>query len=215
MVVYSTLKLTSNKLIGFGLSLLAVLLIPSAEYQRFLLPLFWLGIYLKSQIDFIQHYSTQLLIATGLLFVGCLIFWDGYYSIYVTPFPALISLETLNWDVAYLPIAVYRWIVGAAGSLFLLLLFSKVYRNNAFFTALNPIGAMTLGIYTTQFGLLELGLSKVINLSQVNLWLFSFVFAPAIALTVLAVCVVLVKILSKNKYLSLLFIGNQLSQSKN
>jgi fucose 4-O-acetylase-like acetyltransferase len=206
-LVYVTLKIFKKEWLACILSVSFVLIAPYCGFQRFLLPIFWFGIYLKNNYQFILKYSKWILGISGLVFGICLLFWDGNYTIYVTGFQKLLKMRTLSFNFANIDIAMFRLIIGSVGSIFWLMLFQQIYKKNLFFSKLGKIGTYTLGIYIFQVTILENWINNKIDFSTANIWIYNLVITPVIALLVLIICIYLIKLISKNNVLKTVLIG--------
>jgi fucose 4-O-acetylase-like acetyltransferase len=207
VLVYIALKIFKKQWLACILSICFVLIAPSCNMQRFLLPLFWLGIYLKNNYQVVLKYSKWILGISGLVFGICLLFWDGNYTIYVSRFPPLIHFIAFSFDFSNLDIALFRLIIGAAGSIFWFVLLQQAYKKNQFFAQLEKAGACTLGIYILQTTVLELIVSSRVNLSTVNIWIYSLIITPLIALFTLIICIYLTKLINKNDFIKTILLG--------
>ncbi len=210
LITYISLKLFKKIWLACILSISFVLIAPfldSLEYQRFLLPIFWAGIYLKNKYIFFEKYSIQTLIISTITFGICLIFWKGNYTIYMTPFPKLLYFRNFSFNFTNMDISIFRLLIGVSGSLFWFFLFKKIYRKNYFITQMEKIGTYTLGIYILQTVFLETWISQIIDFSATNIQVYEFIITPVISLIVLFICIGVIKLIRKNKYTKLLLIG--------
>jgi len=208
VIVYLSLRVFKKDYLAFIISISIILITPFCAFQRFLLPVFWAGIYLKKNYQSIIKYSKPIFIISTSLFIVALFFWKGDYVIYMTKFPAIFNFRTLSFDLSDINIAIFRLLIGLTGSIFWIFLFQQFYSRNKSFPILEKIGTYTLGIYILQYTLLEKILRRIINLSSINIWIFNLIIAPVISVTIIIICIYLIRILSKNKYARLFLLGD-------
>jgi len=204
-IVYLFLKLLKKDWLACLLSIVFVFTTPFFGLQRTFLPLFWAGIYLKNNYQFILKYANKILIISGVIFAVCLIFWDGT----VTTFPQLFNIRTLSFNFTNVDTSFFRLFIGLFGSLFWFMLFYRIYRNNKFFVVLVKTGVSTLAIYLLQRLLLEYFISTMVDFPDMNIWVYNLIVTPLISLAVLAVCMLMIKFIQKNKYAELLLFGKK------
>jgi fucose 4-O-acetylase-like acetyltransferase len=208
--VYVALKILKKQWLACLISIVFWLLSPFGRIQIFLLPMFWAGIYLRDNYHFISKYSKQILITAGIIFAICLLFWNGSYTIYVTSLK-LFSIRTIsfNFDVTEITVALFRSGIGFFGSLFWMMLFKTFYKPNKFLVFLSKVGVDTLAVYLLQCLILERFLGRLINFTNMNLWVYNLIFTPLVSLAVLAVCLLIIRIVEKNRYAALLLFGKR------
>lgn len=144
------------------------------------------------------------------LFLALLPFWVLEYDF---PLYHVLTLKNgLSLSLTNLAIVVYRFVVGAAGSVFFLCLFSVCFSHASaggrFVSFLRKSGSRTLGIYCLQIYLLEAVFSRV-HIPYVCEWL-NVALVIAVALAEFVLCSVIVGLLEKNRYTALLFLGRRL-----
>ena len=208
-IVYVSLKLLKRDWLACLLSIGFVLIMPYCGDQRVFLPVFWAGIYLKDNYQFVSKYAKQILIVSGVVFAICLFFWDGNYTMYVTGFQKLLKIRRLSFNFTNIDISFFRLLIGLCGSLFWFMLFEKIYKNNKFFVYLGKIGANTLAIYLLQKLILESWINRIIDFPDINIWIYNLIVTPLISLAVLGVCMIIIKFVQKNKYAELLLFGRK------
>jgi fucose 4-O-acetylase-like acetyltransferase len=210
LLVYVSLKFFKKQWLACLSSLIFVFIAPVPSSLNFLLPMFWAGIYLKDNYQIVMECSKQVLIVAGIVFAVCLLFWDGNYTMYVTPY-RLLKYKPLfvDFDIFKIEVAVFRLLIGLFGSLFWFMLFKTIYSNNKFFHYINIIGTNTLSIYLLQRLILETWLNRTVNFPNMNIWIYDLFFTPLVALIVLVFCMIISKIVEKNKFTALLLFGKQ------
>jgi len=211
-IVYVSLKLLKKDWLACLLSIGFVLIAPYCGFQRVFLPVFWAGIYLKDNYHFILKYAKQILIISGTIFTICLFFWDGNYTMYVTDFPKLLKISPLSFNFTNINISFFRLFIGLFGSLFWFMLFKNIYKNNNFFVCLRKVGANTLAIYLLQWLIFESWITifleyRKFDFPDMNIWIYSLILTPLISLVIFGICIVIIKIVQKNKYVELLLFG--------
>lgn len=206
-IVYVFLKTLKKSWLACLLSISFVLIMPYCEIQRVFLPVFWAGFYLKENYRFIAKQKKLLSILLGTIFAICLWFWDGNYTMYVAGFPRLLNIRTLSFDFANVDISLFRLFIGLCGSLFWFVLFDWIYKDNKFFYCYEKMGINTLSIYLLQRVILEGWINEMVDLPNVNIWIYNLIVTPLISLTVLMICLVIIAVVQKNKYAELLLFG--------
>lgn len=206
-IVYLSFKLFKKDWLACLLSIAFVFIEPNSGFQIVYLPMFWAGIYLKNNYPFISKHVKQILLFSAVIFAVCLLFWDGSY--HIKGFPVLLEIKTLSFNFTDIYIPLFRLLTGIVGSLFWFMLFFSIYMNNNFFTVLGKIGVNTLAIYLLQRLILETWLGGIIDLSDMNIWIYNLIVTPLIALTVLVICMIIIKFVQRNKYAELLLFGKK------
>ena len=220
VLVYVSIRVLKKEWVAFVACIAFVLLAPHGSFQRFLMPIFWAGIYLRNNYQLLSAKANTVLIVSALLFVLSLCFWRGDYTIYITGFPALIHWKALlaNSDTIALntemPVHLFRLMIGLSGSVFFFFLFNVIYTNNTFFYALGNIGLYTLAIYVLQSTLLEIWLNQWLDFSEAGVWLYDLLITPIVAFIVVCLCIAIVRILRKNTRVELLLFGSSYQKAK-
>lgn len=214
LIVYIFGKFFKKNWLLFIGCMLFVAILPGRDFQRFLLPYFLIGIAIRQHYQYLETKFVYILILSGFIFCTLLFFWDGNYTIYVSNFPKLIRLRTFDVNLLNLDVSVFRFVIGAAGSLFFFCLFYLLNKKVGTHQFLSNIGKETLGIYIIQFLLLEVGLRKLIHFDLTDKWIFNLIITPLIAIVVLIVCNYFVSLIKKNKHLSLFLMGNYITRKQ-
>ena len=202
------IQILKKKLIVFILCICFVAIAPKCGMQRFLFPIFLVGVLLKDNYQFCLNHFKLILSVSGFIFFICLFFWDGNYTIYVAGFPRILRLKSLNFDFTNIDISFFRLIIGLSGSVFWFFLFQKLVIFSKVNFYLEKIGTLTLSLYILQVVLLEKIVSQLVNFSYLNLWIYSLVITPLISLFILIICIWLTFIIFQSKTLSLLLFGS-------
>jgi fucose 4-O-acetylase-like acetyltransferase len=206
-ITYVSIKTFRSIPLAFVISLAFVAISPYGNFQRFLLPIFWGGIFFKKNYESIFSHGKQYLILSGILFLIGLIFWKARYIIYVSDFPKIFDLPSLTFHFENLHISLFRLVVGLSGSVFFVFLFGRLYRKNVFFKLLEHIGIYTLAIYILQTVILEHLANRLIDFSGVNLYIYNWVITPLISVLIAAICIGLIKLISANKKIEFALFG--------
>jgi len=189
-------------------SIVFVLITPIGAYSRTFLPIFWVGFFFHKESVNIFRHTNLYLILSGIIFFICLLFWNGNYTIYVTDSPMLFNLITHTFNFENINIIIFRFLIGLAGSVFFFLLIKKTYRKNSFFSLFERAGVLTLGIYILQNGIIVSRINELLDFSPINSWTYSLILTPAISLIVIILCVLTIKIINRNRKISLLLLGS-------
>jgi len=209
ILMFFLFKLLKNQTIIYILALIIVFIISSASYQRFLLPFFIIGIISKDNISYLEKNLKSILVISGTLFFILLIFWKSVYTIYFTDFPPLFSIYTFKFSFVKYDIAIFRFVIGLVGCYFWFLLFKYLSSRNIFPTIMNwftKIGRETLGIYILQQCLF---LKDFIDFSSFNNWITTLIILPVLSLLIIVILYTIIKLISKNRIISLLLIGKE------
>ena len=199
-ITYAGYKIFRKVFIVAILCFCFTLFAPLAGYQSFYLPIFFVGIFIKEYYTFFKRHIVFILVVSSVLFGVCLQFWKGeYYNVFLIEFNFLNVLK-----------GIYRMITGVSGSIFFLALFNKTYKENAIFKYFGRYGKYTLEIYILQVIIIETILTCVIDFSNINMWLYSLVITPVIAVFVFVFCIVIIRIIQKNRIANLILFGRKM-----
>jgi fucose 4-O-acetylase-like acetyltransferase len=221
MIVFTFCKILKKRHIAFIGSMFFVLLFNCfgvvTRMQRFMLPIFWTGILLKTYHPFFTKHLNKLLISFSVLFAVCLYFYDHPYVIYASDFPPIINFQQsfaeggIVFDnITSIGISGIRFLTGVAGSLFFFALFQRFWRKNKVTAFLSRCGQITIGIYGIQAILVQRVIGNLLDFSNINIWLYWFIITPIAALLGLLVCVLITRLIQKNKTLTFILFGSSL-----
>jgi fucose 4-O-acetylase-like acetyltransferase len=205
-LAYFSLRILKKQWLACLLSVCFVLFAPFCGLQRFLLPMFWFGIFLKNNYQIFVKYSKWILLVSAVVFTICLAFWDGSYTMYITPFK-IFRFKELTFTLTNIDIVLFRVAIGIVGSMFWFVLFLKIYKNNRFFSLFSQAGAFTMGIYILHVTILERFINRLMDLPNINIWIYNFLFTPLVAILVGIICIFLIKLLSKSKFSGMVLFG--------
>jgi fucose 4-O-acetylase-like acetyltransferase len=220
LIVFASCKLFKKRYVAFIGSMLFVLLVDAfgivGKVQRFMMPIFWAGILLKTYYPFICRHLNKILIGGGILFVVCYYLYDFTYQIYICNFPPLINFQQslaegkIVFDFTNIGISVFRSLTGIVGSIFFFVLFQKCWKKNAVTSYLSRCGQLTVGIYGIQSILLQRLIGNILDFSDVNRLIYWSIITPCIAIFVFFTSVLMVKLIQRNKPLTFMLFGSSL-----
>ncbi|MDR0629278.1 MAG: acyltransferase [Treponema sp.] len=220
LIVFISCKCFKKRYAAFIASMLFVLLVDAfgivGKVQRFMMPIFWTGILLKTYYPLICKHLNKLLILSGISFVICLYFFDYTYIIYLVDFPTLINFQQsfaegkLVFDFTHIGIQGFRLLTGLAGSIFFFALFQRCWRKNAITSFLSRCGQLTVGIYGIQSILLQRIMANILDFSNGNKWLYWLVITPGAAVFAFFACVLIVRLIQRNTRLTFVLFGSSL-----
>jgi fucose 4-O-acetylase-like acetyltransferase len=218
MIVFLSCKFFKRRYLAFIVSMLFVLLVDCfgivGKIQRFMMPIFWTGILLKTYYPFICKHLNKLLIISGISFFVCLYFFDYRYIIYLIDFPTLINFQQsfaegkIVVDFTNIGIQGFRLLTGLAGSIFFFTLFQRFWRKNVVTSFLSHCGQLTVGIYAIQSILLQRVIANVLDFSNGNKWIYWSIATPGAALFAFFASVLIVRLIQKNNGLTFVLFGS-------
>ena len=185
------------------------------QMMRFMMPVFVLGVLVRSfYISFSRHLN-KLLILSGLVFIICLYFFKFQYTIYYTDFPALINIQQslserkIVFDITNIGISGFRLLSAIAGSIFFFALFQRFWKKNAVTSFFSRYGRLTLGIYILQTTILQNWLGKLIDFSKPG-YVIGVIIGLMSAVFVFVVSVLIIRLIQRNKRLTFVLFGSSL-----
>jgi fucose 4-O-acetylase-like acetyltransferase len=206
VVVYIGYKILKK---GYTVALLCIcfaMFAPLMTSQSFYLPIFFVGIFMKEYYKQLEKYTNIIMIVSVVIFGICLSFWKGeYYDVFLKIF----SFKKFEFSFSNIPDGIYRLLTGISGSIFFFIFFKKVYKENITSKCLSNYGQYTLEIYILQVIIIETILTKIIDFGNINTWIYSLVITPIIAICVFVMCIIIIKIIQKNKIINLLLFGRK------
>jgi len=208
VLVFIFFKVFKKDWLAFLISILFVLIVPFCDFQRFLIPVFWAGIFLRKYQNFLFDNKNILTVFFGICFFISLIFWKGDYTIYVAGFPILFQINNLTFNFSLIDVSIFRLFIGLSGSMFFFLLFYIIFDKSFKCSFLKDIGTYSLAIYILQATILEYLINRLIDFSNANIYIYNFVITPFIAICVAYICLLITKIINKNKRISYILFGS-------
>ena len=174
-------------------------------------PQFLVGVLLFKYKDWVVANSQYYWLIFIVLFILMLRHWD---SAMVESSNIPVYKYILSGDYTGLTTSIsnfyYKVIMGALGAISTITIFisaSKSIPSSRFGLLLGECGRLTLGIYLFQAIVLEHWMMRTINLSWMTNIMFNYVVTPILSIFVLVTCVILTKIVMKNKWLFFMLLG--------
>ena len=164
----------------FTLGLSQILLIYNVKYMY---PCFLGGALLRSNIGWFMAKKRSLTIAAGITWLVLVLFFNQYFWSYISlDTQTILPFETMT-DPNWWYIAVYRTIIGLAGSLMFFSLFEMLatrgFHQTLVGRILNKVGQETLWIYVLQTAILEVYLARMLNFDAIHPLIFYALLVPA------------------------------------
>jgi fucose 4-O-acetylase-like acetyltransferase len=97
IIVFVAYQIFKKRYLAFIASMLFVMLFDFfgvlGKVQRFMMPIFWTGILLKTYYPVFSKHLKKILIGSGILLLVCYYFYDHTYMIYLVDFPPIINFQ--------------------------------------------------------------------------------------------------------------------------
>lgn len=190
------------------ISIVLVSLIPKMNVFNVstMYPFFWVGYFLHKYHDSFIRFSGRIGLSCVGLFILMFPYWNAGKMMYVSHILLVdVNRGGVNWD--NLSVALFRFLIGAAGSVAVLALFQWVerrYSTSRISCLCNTVGRETLGIYLIQVWMLE----TVFSYWHLSLTGASYYIAAVAVVTVeTAVCLSMIRLLKYNRWTGLLLLG--------
>lgn len=184
----------------------------SPFYVSFMFPCFVLGMELRLHPFFFKKMVSNYWVLL-ICFIILLCFWDVEVWNWSHGIPAgLLNADFSVW-CNVISCRIYRLVIGIVGALAFIASFTKLFNNKekgkCFFV---EWGRYTLEIYILQSVILErlLGKSGVLRLCNINEYLLDWVISPCCALLLLVICIKLIKMIYKNKFLGTILFAKKI-----
>ncbi|MHB9296593.1 hypothetical protein PilKf_02366 [Pillotina sp. SPG140] len=227
LLVFIFCKLFKKRyILAFVASMLFVTLFDwfglTTRAQRYMMPVFWTGILLKAYYPVFTKHLNKFIISFGILFVVCCYFYLGnplVYGLYFNKYQmAIINFQqslaegklVLDFTNSGIGIGAFRSFTGIAGSIFFFALFQRFWKKNTVTSFLSRCGQLTVAIYGIQCILLMRIMGNVLDFSGTNIWLYRFVITPIAAVFAFFGCVLITRLIQKNKRLAFILFGSSL-----
>lgn len=177
-----------------------------------MLPFFCIGLLIRKYPKFLENqYMLIFTVTFPLIILISMLYPSRQYNVYSYPFA-----HTLGGLLVY----IVRFIVGTIGTFSMLSLIKIIIptcplKVKSFIA---QIGMCTLGIYLIQRIVLEIIGARFAQLLYEHIYfdrtiitdvLFDLLIAPTISVFVILLCVYIIKLLRQDKYLRILFLGEQ------
>lgn len=201
----------------WSIAVYAVMIFGVGEWLNYvstisMLPFFIAGILLHTHKEYLCKKSVIGIGGILLIFISMLTLWEGSdYNMYMNPFYH-------NWG-GYKAMII-RCLIGLSGICVVLYGVSLLERYNArsLNEYLQKIGSMTLGIYCIQVIIAE-GLLKhssgyieqidLLKSSEFKYVVYNYIITPIASILTIWICVAIIKLLKKNRFTRLIFLGEQ------
>jgi fucose 4-O-acetylase-like acetyltransferase len=223
MMAFLSVKICRGKMLWAGMGSCVLLylimwtgIVPNMSMKDSLLkgffylyPFFWTGFALRKSEQWLERQSHWLLPFSICTFITMLFFWkdyDSFYAMNTSVMEPSGASGIVGWQVVWKTI--WRYLVGVAGSLSLVLLFKRFTSNKGVEWVLH-IGQETLGIYILQ-SLVYWSLPSVPLFPTWGNW-GNFAFSLVISAVVVWVACQIIRFSSRNRYLGLILWGKRLS----
>jgi hypothetical protein len=220
LIIFIAYKIFKKRSRAFVASMLFVLLFSFfgviGKMQRFMMPIFWTGILLKTYYPVFCKHLNKFLIGSGILFVVCVCFYDYTYMIYLSDFPPLINFQQslaegkLVFDFTNIGISGFRLLTGIMGSIFFFALFQRCWKKNTVTSLFSKCGQLTLGVYGIQSIVLQRVMHNVLDFTNVNPWIYRFIITPISGAFVFFISVLTIKLIQRNTRLTFVLFGSSL-----
>lgn len=180
-------------------------LIPYSSFVKvnFLLPYLLLGFYIRkySSVFITWHFG----LISCILFLILYQYWTFDYSVYVTPIKFIGENNILHVSL----VALYRFIIGALGSIFIIYL-SQIMCKYIIFNNVKKVlcyaGRHTLSIYIIHYVFLEV-IRLYFKKHSINGYYSIELLSFLLSILIICLCLIIDKILSKNRYFKLILLG--------
>ncbi len=196
-------------------------LLVSLAFGRFsfvwMYPCFIFGVILRRHFRLVKENAGLMALFSGIIFAGMLLFWGADFFIARHKASIMMSLTDMtllsDWMLHYC----YRIAIGLAATLFFISFFeylSGKIKVTALGRRICGWGTQTLGIYLYQTVIIELVMARWIKLDSIPAGVFDFIVTPLISLGILLLCLWLISLTKKSRWLSLLLLGTPLKRER-
>ena len=189
--------------IGIGL----LMAFPIHLYHiNFMMPFFWMGFLWSKHPEIIRRHAWGILIGSAIAFGLLWSFWDGLHTTYVTPLQ-LIKIHKMEWmGFGHLLSYCLRTGIGIAGIGIMVGGVLLLEKQGMTFNKLCKVGQYTLELYTLHFLFINTGLMEACSIPYRWGW-YEVGYCGVATLLLLAICYILIRLIHRSKWLTLLFFG--------
>lgn len=177
-------------------------------------PCFVAGALANKYFGFITKHSKSIFFCSALVFILLYIGWDdSIYSAKIRDLYSTLPKKEFLFKFSYLRFYVIS--IGLAGSLMFISLFeylSHLIKPTNEGNLISEAGKYTLGIYILQTFIIEVFLRQFLSLDSSNFFTFNFLIAPLISIIVMGLCLLLIRLIHKNRLTSFLLLGEKRRQ---
>lgn len=173
-------------------------------------PCFIFGVVLRRNFNRIKANAGILALFSGIIFATMLSFWGADFWIKRDKTAILSSLPDMTLFFDWLYHYAFKNVIGLAGTLFFITLFEYLSDKIKITKAGRTIcgwGSQTLGIYLFQTVIIEVLMVRWIKFDAMPRLVFDFIVTPLISIAVLLLCLWLISLTKKSRWLSLFLLG--------
>lgn len=211
LVLYICIKtLRNNQNAGIILALIISQALPFFKLT-WMLPFFVFGLILNCNWDYFFRNKKFIFIVGSILYIITFYIYLSLPPIDLKNIKGELLNSNYEFVSDYIRYHLTRLIVGVAGSIAFLsaiILIASKIRNNKLLLYFSNYGRFTLEIYILQTLILEIILSRSINLGGINQYLFNFLIIPSISFMVLFICFLIINLINKKPIIRQLLWGN-------
>lgn len=175
-------------------------------HVNFMMPFFMTGMLWSQYPDAIRRNAVTVFIASLLAFGLLWQWWDGFYTTYATPLQ-FVRIHTMEWlGLGNFPAYTLRTAIGLAGSGVVI---GSVYLLEKFgfrFNWMGRVGQYTLELYTLHFLFIHTGVLTACSIPYRWGW-YEMGYCIVATVILFGLCFLLIKLIHRSKWLSLLFFG--------
>jgi fucose 4-O-acetylase-like acetyltransferase len=186
----------------------------NGKMLRYLMPIFLIGILLKTYYPIFCKHLNKILIISGIIFLSCFLYKYDYTSIYFSDIPPLINVQQsfaegkLVLDFTNTGISNFRLLIGIVGSIFFFALFQRFWKKNTVTSFFSRCGQLTVGVYGIQSIILQRIMNNTLEFANVNIWIYWLIITPITATFVLVISVFIISLTQRNKLLAFILFGS-------
>lgn len=204
LLLYGCLKLTPrNEWIGCLVALLLSLCLPFLK-MTWMMPFFIAGYILSGNYNFLYKNALKTFCGSVILFILTFLFYAQADNVDLS----VLKNELINGNFSYISdFSIFqglRLMTGAFGSLMILslcILVSKRIKKNEVTDRILSFGGQTLGIYVLQTFILETLMSRFVDLSMIDTFIFNILIVPIVSFLLLWLCSWLIDMSYQSKVL--------------
>jgi fucose 4-O-acetylase-like acetyltransferase len=189
------------------LSCILLFILPYASFLQinWLFVFFWIGFFMHKYSDLLDKNRALLTIASIIISV-VLYFIKVRYGI---PDYIIINVTSLSHNLVFL---ICRFLLSFSecfAVIGLIYYICQWFHDSSVIQVVAKCGRYTLGIYVMQSLFLERIMPVFVHYSTTNTLLYNFVLTPLTAMASMILFIIMIRILSRNKYINLLLFGGQ------
>lgn len=197
VLVYLGVHTKFNQLYWMTITLLISQAI-SPFFVSFMYPCFLIGYVLRLNSPFMESVKSYPYFLS-ILFVLMLVFWDKEMWINSHGIPKGIAFFDMQKWVNLIFCRLFRLLIGIVGSLACISIISRIFgviSESRIVSLCCDWGNYTLNIYILQRLVLEMGISRLININNSSSFVINFIIIPFVSLIILVLCVCITKLIN-------------------